>query len=99
MKKRLKKAGWFVPLLDTLGKLIARNEPNEETRQAQAYLEVSENYRAAVDRLNSKKYVRFYEAQDGQGNAQNLYIEAYFDGFEAGMKAAGVVIETVGGQI
>ena len=97
MKKKYrsgKPSGWFAFFIDALGNLVAGNKP-EYDRQTYALLEISKGYRAAVDRLNDKDYVRFYEAKDGQGNAQNLYIEAYFDGMEAGLKAAGVVVKLI----
>jgi hypothetical protein len=81
-------------LLDALGKLIAGGTASEEDRQARAMLEVSEGFRAAVDRLKSRDYERYYKGK-GDNDTPNLYIEGFFDGMEAGMKAAGIVVKTL----
>lgn len=47
-------------------------------------------FKDAFERVRHPDYVCFYEDDK---MLQNLYAEGFFDGMEAGLKAAGVVVE------
>lgn len=48
------------------------------------------NFRAALYRMKSPHCMNLYEDQH---TGKNLYAEGFFDGMEAGLKAAGVVVD------
>lgn len=48
------------------------------------------NFRAALYRMKSPHYMKLYEDQH---TGKNLYTEGFLDGMEAGLKAAGVVVD------
>ena len=92
-KKRNRQSGWILTYLHVIGETFgAVEEP--ETR---AVFELGRLARKAFNRIKDRNYEALYE---GEGfDVQNLYVEAYCEGFEAGLKAAGVIIrEAEGGE-
>lgn len=68
-----------------------------EEPETRAVFELGKLARKAFNRIKDRNYEALYE---GEGfDVQNLYAEAYCEGFEAGLKAAGVIIrEAEGGE-
>lgn len=96
-KKNNRRSGWIMPYLDIIGGTAGAKDQPEEEREAFAILELSRLARKAFNRIKDQNYIALYE---GEGyDVPNLYAEAYCEGFEAGMKAAGVIIkEAEGGE-
>lgn len=94
-KKRNRQSGWIVPYLHMIGAEAGAADQPEEEREAFAILALSRLARKAFNRIKDQNYIALYE---GEGyDVPNLYAEAYCEGFEAGMKAAGVIIEQTEG--